>query len=151
MAKMETRRINNLVTTNFVTTQSVGTRLFHAARSMFLAAALVLTFVLASMTVAAPGAEPPRVQPKDSKAADVIEISGATAKLKVVLGQSKLLRSVTDVRRVAVVDNGIAGVAQVSPRELMVFGKAVGKTDVTFWLSGAKRKPIVVLVRVVSD
>ncbi len=118
---------------------------------MFLGTASALTIALAALTATAPGAEPPRVQQKGPTAADAIEATGATVQLKVIAGRSKLLRSPAEVRRVAVVDAGIADVVQVSPRELMVLGRAVGKTDVTIWISGAKRQPVVMLVHVVSD
>ncbi len=119
------------------------------ARSMFLRAASALSIALASITAAAHGAEPPLVQPKGSP--DVIQTTGATVGLTLVTGRSKLLRAPTEVRRIAVVDAGIAEVVQVSPRELMVLGKAVGKTDVTIWISGTTRQPVIMLVRVVSN
>jgi len=136
---METRRINNIFFLKY-----------HVARPLFLWAASALLLALVGTTAAA-GAEPRLLQPKESLAADAIETSGATVELKVVVGRSKVLRSPADVRRTAVVDASIAEVVQVSPRELMVLGKAVGKTDVTIWISGATRAPVVVLVRVVSE
>jgi len=121
--------------------------------SRFCAPVWAVALVLTSITAAAPaiGAEPPRAEPKQAVVADVIEASGSTVGLTVVARRSKLLRAPAEVSRVAVVDAGIAEVVQVSPRELMILGKAVGKTDVTIWINGATRQPTVVLVRVVSD
>jgi Flp pilus assembly secretin CpaC len=74
-----------------------------------------------------------------------------TIVIKLVRGRSRLLRARSDVRRTAVADASVADVVQVAPRELVLLGKTVGKTDITIWVGDKTPQPIVVLVRVAPD
>ncbi|MGD0901145.1 MAG: pilus assembly protein N-terminal domain-containing protein [Thermoguttaceae bacterium] len=100
--------------------------------------ALLATFALA---IVAPGIA----------AKDGIEAVRPAFELKVIRGRSKLLRAGADIRRTAVADAGIADVIQVAPRELMIVGKAAGKTDVTIWIGDKAPEPVVLSVNVALD
>jgi Flp pilus assembly secretin CpaC len=62
-----------------------------------------------------------------------------------------LLRAAANIRRAAVVDSRVSDVIQVGPRDVVLLGKGVGKTDVTIWIGDQTPQPVVVLVRVLRD
>ena len=82
----------------------------------------------------------------------VVEQVDPTVQVTVELGRSRRLRAGAVIRRMAVADSAVSDVIQVAPREVSVLGKGKGTTHVTIWLEDGDgpRKPIVILVRVVS-
>ncbi len=74
-----------------------------------------------------------------------------TGEMSVMVRRSKLLRTKTDVYRVATVDEGICEVVQFTPRELSIIGKGQGTTHVTFWFDDPKSDPVTYLVKVTPD
>ena len=107
-----------------------------------------LAVVLASVTFAGTGAGR-RSQAPASATANVIEAVGTTVRLTVVAGRSKLLRAPRNPPRGYRRRRHRRGRPDFT-RELMILGKAVGKTDLTVWASGEARPPVVIVVRVVS-
>ncbi|HUS07046.1 MAG TPA: pilus assembly protein N-terminal domain-containing protein [Bryobacteraceae bacterium] len=62
--------------------------------------------------------------------------TAASRDLNVVAGRGELLQFNADVNRVVVAEPKIADAIVVSPREVMVSGKGMGKTTVIIWESG---------------
>jgi len=74
-----------------------------------------------------------------------------TGEMSVMVRRSKLLRTKSDVYRVATVDESICEVVQFTPRELSIIGKSQGATHVTFWFDDPKADPVTYLVKVTPD
>lgn len=87
--------------------------------------------------------------------AAVLSIAGLAAQstpprsLSILIGRGELLRFDRDVQRVAVAEPKIADAVVVSPYEIMVNAKGVGKTTVVVWESGSA--PIRYEVAVLDD
>ncbi len=77
--------------------------------------------------------------------------AASAAKWELGVGRSKLLRAKTDIVRVFVADPTIANVIQVSPREVMLMGKAEGTTNVTIWLGDPAPRTVILVLRVSSE
>lgn len=77
----------------------------------------------------------------------VIEEAG---EMSVQVRRSKLLRTEKNIYRTAVVDATICEIAQFTPREVSVIGKAQGATHVTFWFEGGDN-PVTYLIKVTPD
>jgi pilus assembly protein CpaC len=69
--------------------------------------------------------------------------------LTITVGKGDLLQFTSDVQRVAIAEPKIADAIVVSPREVMINAKGVGKTTVVVWETGAG--PVRYDVNVVSD
>ena len=109
--------------------------------------------VAPALLLAVAPAQTPAVPLRDGAPAGAIEVLDHTAQVTVELGHSRRLRARGAIGRTAVVDSTVSDVIQVAPREVLVLGKGKGTTHVTIWLEegDGPRKPIVILVRVVSD
>jgi Flp pilus assembly secretin CpaC len=83
--------------------------------------------------------------------APVLGAAVPTAEWELGVGRSKLLRAETNIVRVFVADSTIADVVQVSPREVMLMGKAEGRTDVTIWLGDPTPRTVILVLRVSSE
>jgi len=122
-----------------------------AKRALVLLATAALAAVLFGTAAAAPKPDAQAVQSKKAVTAKEIETVAPKFELKVAPGRSKVLRAGADIRRTAVVDARVAEVVLVAPRELMILGKAVGKSDVTIWVGDKTPEPVVMVVHVASD
>lgn len=100
----------------------------------------------------------PRPQPRRLAALAVALVSGAALlaaqstparNLSLLTGRGELLRFDRDVQRVAVAEPRIADAVVVSPYELMINGKGVGKTTIIVWESGSA--PVRYEVQVLAD
>src|SRR5947207_15688037 len=69
--------------------------------------------------------------------------------LTITIGKGELLQFNNDVQRVAVAEPKTADAIVVSPREVMVNAKGIGKTTVVVWETGSG--PVRYEVNVVSD
>ena len=76
------------------------------------------------------------------------EIKDHAAELEVIRGCGKVLRAGADIYRVAVVDETVCEVIQVSPKELSILGKKLGATSVTVWVKDSPTRSCHILVRV---
>ena len=61
--------------------------------------------------------------------------------IKLRAGRALQLRAKADVYRTAVVDPAVCDVAQFTPRELSIVGRAAGQTQVTFWFDDPRLAP----------
>lgn len=71
-----------------------------------------------------PPPAPPSVSDRPARAAEPVAVN---------VGQSRTVDTPWPVKRVAVTDPKIADVQVLTPRQILVLGKAVGTTDVTLW------------------
>lgn len=89
--------------------------------------------------------EPPL--PPDIVPFEVVEPVGEIA---VMMRRTKLLQFKKPFHRTAVVDAGICEILQISPQEVSIIPKGVGRTHLTLWFEGAPR-PQIYLVTVKPD
>lgn len=79
---------------------------------------------------------------------DAFAANLSAEEIVVAPGQSKILRSKTDVRRASVDDGEVCEVVVTTPRELSILGKKPGRTTITFWLADDRYEPVTLNVRV---
>ncbi|MBM3746019.1 MAG: type II and III secretion system protein [Acidobacteria bacterium] len=78
-----------------------------------------------------------------------VQATAAARELVLVAGRGELIQFATEVVRVAIAEPKIADAVVVSPRELMVNAKSVGRTTLVIWESGSE--PLRYEIRVVAD
>ena len=76
---------------------------------------------------------PPTGQPPKGFRASVLNISSETQHITVPLNRGTIIETTIETSRVDVVASHIADVQPVSPTQLLVTGKAYGRTDVILW------------------
>jgi len=87
-----------------------------------------------------PAGRPAWGQPASSAAAPVQHAAGSGARdLPLTVGKSLVVESPVTIQRVAVGDSKTAEAIAVSPREVLVNGKAVGDTSLIIWQQGGNR------------
>lgn len=87
-----------------------------------------------------PAGRPAWGQPANPAAAPVQHAGGSgTRDLPLTVGKSLVVESPVTIQRVAVGDSKTAEAIAVSPREVLVNGKAVGDTSLIIWQQGGNR------------
>lgn len=76
---------------------------------------------------------PPLGEPAGAFRASVLDISSATQRITVPLNRSVIIQTSIETSRADVVASDIADVQPISPTQLLVTGKAYGRTDVILW------------------
>src|SRR4029079_14439772 len=82
---------------------------------------------------AQPPADPLPGPDKDKDLKKHFEVIQQTGEFAVQVHRSKLLRTVKDIYRTAVVDDAVLEIVQFTPREISLIGRSQGTTHVTFW------------------
>jgi pilus assembly protein CpaC len=100
-------------------------------------------------------AQPPADQlpgpDKDKDLKKHFEVIQQTGEFSVQVHRSKLLRTVKDIYRTAVVDDAVLEIVQFTPREISLIGRSQGTTHVTFWFDDPATQPVTYLVTVEPD
>jgi len=94
---------------------------------------------------------PPPIKDKDKDLKKHFEVIQQTGEFSVQVHRSKLLRTVKDIYRTAVVDDAVLEIVQFTPREISLIGRAQGTTHVTFWFDDPATQPVTYLVTVEPD
>ncbi|MBN2577848.1 MAG: pilus assembly protein N-terminal domain-containing protein [Pirellulales bacterium] len=118
-------------------------------RSLAFFATAGLTAVLFTAAAAAPHPQARAVRARKAGADKRFKVEKPKYELEVVLKRSKVLRSRADIRRVAVSDARVTDAILAPPHDVMILGKAVGKSTVTIWVGNKTPKPVVMLVHVI--
>jgi Flp pilus assembly secretin CpaC len=79
-----------------------------------------------------------------------LEVAGEQHMVRLQVGRSLVLRTKDDVHRTAIAAEGIVELSQFTPREIMLIGRGVGTTTVTFWLRDASQPPVIYALEVVD-
>jgi len=78
------------------------------------------------------------------------QIAGEQHTVRLQVGRSLVLRTRHDVHRTAIAAEGIVELSQLTPREIMLLGRGIGTTTVTFWFRDASQPPVIYAVQVVD-
>ena len=97
---------------------------------ILLAGALLSPLVTASELASPPAGEP-------------LEIVSPSGTITLQVGRQRLLRTAAKVQRVAVVDAQVCDAIPFTPGQVSLVGRAVGKTQVTFWFDDPAIAPLV--------
>lgn len=112
------------------------------------------SLVVAVQNEAAQPAAPIDPLPGPDKDADLkkhFEVIQQSGEFSVQVHRSKLLRTVKDIYRTAVVDDAVLEIVQFTPREISLIGRSQGSTHVTFWFDDPALQPVTYLVTVEPD
>jgi Flp pilus assembly secretin CpaC len=71
--------------------------------------------------------------------------------LRLIKGQSQLLRTAAGFRRTALDASGVIDVVQTTPTEILVMGKKSGDSQLMVWTGDGKSAPVVIEVHVAAE
>src|SRR5262245_10095628 len=68
--------------------------------------------------------------------------------VKIRFGRSLQLRTKADIYRTLIADATVCDVAQFTPRDVSIVGRAIGQTQITFWFDEPSKTSITYLIDV---
>ncbi len=106
--------------------------------------------LLGLLIVAGTGSFLTATVPQDAPAAQQPRRPGVNENLIVTVGMSMIIDSPVPVVRISIANNDLAEAVAVSPKEILINGKAAGETSLIVWQEGGARLVYDLMVRVSS-